>query len=97
MKLKYLFTTLLAGAMFMSGCTEVSLENPLEEVQLSSSYVYIPVEGGEAIISLTATTDWSFNEELIPEWLDVTPTNGSAGTEEVKFSAEEAEDKEKVS
>ena len=53
----------------MSGCTEVSLENPLEEVQLSSSYVYIPVEGGEAIISLTATTDWSFNEELIPEWL----------------------------
>ena len=88
MKLKYLFTTLLAGAMFMSGCTEVSLENPLEELQVSSSYVNIPMKGGETEITVTATAAWAFTESLIPEGVTVSPLKGDPGTTSVTFSAE---------
>ena len=88
MKLKYLFTTLLAGAMFMSGCTEVSLENPLEELQVSSSYVNIPMKGGETEITVTATAAWAFTESLIPEGVTVSPLSGDPGTTSVTFSAD---------
>ena len=87
MKLKYFLTTLLAASVFAAGCSEQALENPLEEVQVSSSYVYIPLEGGSKTITVTATADWSFNESLVPEGLTISPMSGTAGTAEVTFSA----------
>ena len=87
MKLKYFLTTLLAASVFAAGCSEQALENPLEEVQVSSSYVHIPLEGGSKTITVTATADWSFNESLVPEGLTISPMSGTAGTAEVTFSA----------
>lgn len=87
MKLKYFLTTLLAASVFAAGCSEQALENPLEEVQVSSSYVYIPLEGGSKTITVIATADWSFNESLVPEGLTISPMSGTAGTAEVTFSA----------
>ena len=60
MKLKYLFTTLLAGAMFMSGCTEVSLENPLEEDEPTFFTRIVRKEADGSLTSVfEAETEWT--------------------------------------
>ena len=87
MKLKNIFTTLLAAVAFATGCQE-SLERHLAEVQVSSSYVAIPAEGGSKTITVTATGEWTISN--IPDWLAIAPESGEAGETEVTFSAEAA-------
>ncbi len=86
MKLKYIFTTVLA-ALALMGC-EQDLERHLDEVQVSSSYVAIPAEGGSQTITVTATDAWNITE--IPDWLTVSPTTGAAGETTVTFKADKA-------
>jgi DNA/RNA endonuclease YhcR with UshA esterase domain len=86
MKLKYIFTTILA-ALTLTSCVE-DLERHLDEVQVSSSYVAIPAEGGSQTITVTATDAWSFSE--VPEWLSISPSSGSAGEATVTFTADKA-------
>lgn len=87
MKLKYIFTTLLATAVLATACQE-SLERHLAEVQVSSSYVAIPAAGGTTTITVTATDDWTIDQ--IPSWLSVSPVSGAAGETEVSFKASAA-------
>ena len=87
MKLKYIFTALVAALTLAVGC-EDSIETYLDEVQVSSSYVAIPAEGGTKTIKVNAKAEWSFGD--IPEWVTVTPTSGAAGETEVTFKAEAA-------
>ena len=87
MKLKYIFTALVAALTLAVGC-EDSIETYLDEVQVSSSYVAIPAEGGSQTITVNAKAEWSFGD--IPEWVTVTPTSGAAGETEVTFKAEAA-------
>ncbi len=83
MKLKNIFSTILIGALAFVGCTEGYETTALEELQLSKTFVSIPVEGGEATVDLTANADWSFDklfdESETPEWLTVAPLSGKAG------------------
>lgn len=87
MKLKYIFTALVAALTLAVGC-EDSIETYLDEVKVSSSYVAIPAEGGTKTIKVNAKAEWSFGD--IPEWVTVTPTSGAAGETEVTFKAEAA-------
>ena len=87
MKLKYIFTALVAALTLAVGC-EDDLERYLDEVQVSSSYVAIPAAGGSQTITVNAKTDWSFGD--IPEWLTVSPTSGVAGETIVSFKADAA-------
>ncbi len=87
MKLKYIFTTVLAALALTTGCKE-DIERHLDEVQVSSSYVAIPAEGGSKTIKVTAHDVWGF--EQIPDWLTIYPSYGSAGEADVTFSAEKA-------
>lgn len=87
MKLKYIFTALVAALTLAVGC-EDSIETYLDEVQVSSSYVAIPAEGGTQTIKVNAKAEWAFGD--IPEWVTVTPTSGAAGETEVTFKAEAA-------
>ena len=84
MKLKA-FIASLAAVLAIAGCTK---ENQLylDEVQVSSSYVSIPVDGGSSTITVTATGSWTISN--IPDWMTVSPTSGSAGETKVTFSAE---------
>ncbi len=86
MKLRNIFTMLTALLAFaFVGCEEES--RFLDEVQVSQSYIALPVDGGSANITLNATDSWEI--QSIPEWLTVTPASGNAGAEQtVKFSAE---------
>ena len=87
MKLKYIFTALVAALTLAVGCEE-DLERYLDEVKVSSSYVAIPAAGGSQTITVNATSDWSFGE--IPAWLTVSPTSGVAGETTVSFKADAA-------
>lgn len=87
MKLKYIFTALVAALTLAVGC-EDNIENYLDEVKVSSSYVAIPAEGGSQTITVNATDDWAFGD--VPAWLTVTPISGVAGETEVTFRADAA-------
>ena len=84
MKLKYIFTALVASLSLAVGCEE-DIERHLDEVKVSSSYVAIPAEGGSQTITVNAEDAWSFGE--IPDWLTVSPASGNAGETEVTFTA----------
>ena len=58
MKLRNIFTALTAAALALVGCQKEA--EFLDEVQVSKSFVSLPVEGGEASITVTATADWAF-------------------------------------
>lgn len=85
MKLKYIFTALVAALTLAVGC-EDDIETYLDEVRVSSSYVAIPAAGGSQTITVNAKSDWSFGD--IPEWVKVSPTTGVVGETEVTFKAE---------
>ncbi|MGM9785795.1 MAG: BACON domain-containing protein [Candidatus Cryptobacteroides sp.] len=87
MKLRYIITSLLAVLALAIGCTELE-EAHLSEVQVSQSYIALPVNGGSVDVTVNATSDWAIND--IPEWLTVSPASGAAGKYTVTFHAEAA-------
>ena len=88
MKLKYLFAACVACLGLAVAC-EDDPQYVMEELQVDKSYVAIPMAGGSDEITVTSGQSWSFDETLIPDWLTVTPTNGSNGETTVTFSAPE--------
>jgi len=86
MKLKYIFTALVATLTVAVSCEKASKEY-LDEIRVSSSYVSIPQNGGSTTITVTAIDNWTFDDS-IPYWMTVTPSSGSAGETKVTFSAD---------
>jgi len=90
-KLKYFIPALLAAfAMIMVSCSDDNEPTYLDEVQVSSSYVAIDLNGGSNAITVTAMSSWEITDA--PEWLTISPASGSAGVSTVSFSAEGAAD-----
>ena len=87
MKLRHIFTALVAATLAFVGCQQE--EKFLEEVQVSKSLIALPIEGGSDEITVTAADKWEITG--IPEWLTVAPVSGEAGETVVKFSAEASE------
>ena len=85
MKLKNLFLALAAFAATAVSCVKAELAQ-LDEIQVSQSYIALPVEGGSCDVTVTATGSWEITD--IPEWLTVAPASGVAGKTVVTFSAE---------
>ena len=85
MKLNRLFLTLAAIAATAVSCVKDELAQ-LDEVQVSQSYIALPVEGGSCDVTVTAVDSWEITN--IPEWLTVAPASGVAGKTVVTFSAE---------
>ena len=74
MKLRYLFSTLSAFLLLLAGCQQEPIGS-LENLQLSTTYLTLPKEGGEAELTLHAAGDWAFeandseNNEVWPRVL----------------------------
>lgn len=85
MKLKNLFLALAAFAATAVSCVKAELAQ-LDEIQVSQSYIALPVEGGSCDVTVTAVDSWEITN--IPEWLTVAPASGVAGKTVVTFSAE---------
>lgn len=58
MKLKYLFTALVAIFALFTSCNDDQTLDTLGKVQVSQSFVSIPVEGGSASFKVNAASDW---------------------------------------
>jgi hypothetical protein len=86
MKLKYLFPLFIAILALVTSCTDEESMTLLDEIQVSSSFVSIPVEGGSASITITAKDSWTVENNV--EWLTISSTSGSAGESTLTFSAE---------
>lgn len=84
MKLKYLLTSLLAAAAFVTACEDDEIAQ-LDQIKVSQSYVAIPVEGGTVEVTVEATSTWAIED--VPSWLSVDPASGSKGKSVITFSA----------
>lgn len=85
MKLRNIFTALLAALTLTVGCEDEKVAY-LDEIKVSQSYVAIDAAGGSTEITLSAKDEWSFSD--VPEWLKVEPASGDAGKDiTVTFSA----------
>ena len=103
MKLRYLFSAILASALLV-GCNEEEL-GTLGNITLDESYLSIPNAGGSTVLTVSATDAWEFvtndtwpevikrnNDGSIksqtPSWLAADKMSGAAGETKVTFSAE---------
>ena len=86
MKLKYFFPFFIATVALMVSCDDEFSVTLLDEIQVSSSYVSIPVAGGSASITVTADDSWTVVNNLA--WLTISSASGSAGESTLTFSAE---------
>ena len=60
MKLKYLFSTVLASAVLFGGCVKNDPVGSFDNVQLDKTYLSISDKGGSAELTVTATENWQF-------------------------------------
>lgn len=94
MKLKYIFTTLVAACAMLCSCSDDDGISTLDSVKVSSSFVALPAEGGQVTIDVEAKGSWNItasassdSETAIPDWLTISPASGSAGKQTITFSA----------
>ena len=91
MKLKKIFPFIVAILALVSSCTDEETMTLLDGIQVSSSYVAIPVEGGSTSIAITAKNSWTVEKVTTTknpvEWLTISSNSGSAGESELTFSA----------
>ena len=85
MKIKNIIAALTAVLALAVGC-QVEGDHYLSQVQVSSSYVAINMNGGSTNITVDATSNWTILPGT-PGWLSISPTSGSAGSTSVSFSA----------
>lgn len=91
MKFKKIIPFFIASLALITSCTDEPTMTLLDEIQVTSSYVSIPVEGGST--SITVTTKDSLKVEKVTTaknpvaWLTITPTTGIAGETTITFSA----------
>ena len=86
MKLKYFFPLFIATVALMVSCTDETTMTLLDQIQVSSSYVSIPVGGGSTPITVTASEGWTVENNVA--WLTISSPSGGAGESTLTFSAE---------
>ncbi len=88
MKLYRFFLSILAGAALAAGCVQEQVISSLDSFQVENSYLSIALEGGIANTAVKATTQWSFEDATVPEWLTVTPRSGGSEVTGIVFAAD---------
>ena len=91
MKFKYLFPVFVAILALMTSCNDEKNVTLLDEIQVSSSYVAIPVTGDSETITITAKQDWAVDTAALSKskvkWLVISKISGNPGETEITFSA----------
>lgn len=90
MKFKSILT-LIFSTLLLAGCSEDQVLGTFGDLNLSTTHISIPAEGGDVKVTLNAGEAWEFSTEkdfAIPEWITVSQTSGEAGKTELTFSAE---------
>ena len=88
MKLYRFFLSILAGAALAAGCVQEQVISSLDSFQVENSYLTIALGGGIANTAVKATSQWSFDDATVPEWLTVTPRSGGSEVTGIVFAAD---------
>ncbi len=90
MKLKYFFSFVAALALLFTSCDENEYDVITNSsVQVSQSYVALPIEGGSKDITVYSNADWTIEaDSVVLTWLNVSALSGAAGESQVTFSAD---------
>ena len=79
-------------ACLMASCTNEDDVTLLDQVQVSSSYVALPVGGGSTTITVSAKGAWTLEKITTDKddvaWLTTSTASGAAGESQITFSAE---------
>lgn len=88
MKLKYIIPSLLALLTSFVSCSENDYNFPLGNIEVSTSYVSLPVGGGTTTVELNVNGDWTITKtDSKATWLEIPVAAGNAETKTVSFSA----------
>ncbi len=91
MKLNKIFPFIFAILALMTSCADEAAMTLLDEIQVTSSYVSIPVDGGADTIKVTTKDSWTIEKVVTTKdsvkWLSISTTSGAAGEAELIFSA----------
>lgn len=101
MKLNKLFIALAAGLFAFIACEKEGATS-LDVIQLDKTYLSIPVEGGDAVLTINAKEAWAFAKDVVigkddnkkdicdflPGWLTASTLSGEAGETKVTFHAD---------
>ena len=87
MKLRYLFSMMVASVLLFAGCVKEEATDSFANIQLDRTYLSIPEAGGNVELRVNATEAWAIETE-IPEWLTIDKIEGAAGETVVNVSAE---------
>ena len=101
MKLRYSIAAIASLLLFATSCQEENIPTQLDEIQVSSSYLSLPMSGGTAKLVVKAAEAWEFEKIFttkdgdklpLPTWLSADKTSGGAGETTVTFTAPETLD-----
>ena len=92
MKIKNIIPAFVAAlALLVVSCDDDDKITQLGSVQVSSSYISLPLEGGANTFTVTAQGDWKLKKVMTKKdsvkWLEISDTLGTAGATEVKLTA----------
>ena len=97
MKFKSILT-LIFSTLLLAGCSEDQVLGTFDDLNLSTTYISIPAEGGDVQVTLTAPEAWEFSKDatfvekddktIINKWLTVNQIKGQAGQTVITFSAD---------
>lgn len=101
MKLKYIFTSLVAALALFTSCDDDKTLDGLDNIQVSQSIVSLPADGGSADIQVSAT-DFDINivnskdkpvqvgDKEYPDWLTISKSQDKDGKTVLNFTATKA-------
>ncbi len=91
MKLKYIIPSFIAVIAMLCSCSDDDSITRLSKVQVSSSYISIPLAGGSNSFTVNAKSDWTLEKVVSKKdsvkWLTVSAASGAAGETTVNLSA----------
>ena len=64
---------------FMTSCTDETTITLLDNIQVSSSYVSVPMTGGADTITIMAKDSFKIEKPATAQWLTVSTLAGAAG------------------
>ena len=86
MKLRYLFSMIVASVLLFAGCVKEEATGSFANIQLDKTYLSIPEAGGSVSLKVNATEAWAIEGD-IPEWLQLDKVEGAAGETTITITA----------
>lgn len=87
MKLRYLFSMLVASVLLFAGCAKEQATDSFANIKLDKTFVVIPEEGGSVELKINATEDWAIDTTYTQDvWPNVITRNSDKSVKEVEPS-----------